>query len=142
MPLPAVRPAPAGLPPTRCPDCGGSLAHVGVDDVVRCDCRGDVGAAFNDVHGQRLKVRAVFSTTTEQACAACGGARHRVLIGTDVGVACDGCGVVVRRERPDHATPDRRFSRAGLVGEVVLVVVIVSGVVAGLIAWLWPLTAG
>jgi len=138
-PLPLARPAPADLPPSRCPDCGQALAAC-VDDAAHCPCGVDVGATFPDGRGRRLPVRAVFVTTAEPACAACGGARRRVLIGEDVGVACDGCGVLVRRPRRRQLAP-LRGSRRGLVAELLLVAALLAGV-AALVATLWPLTAG
>lgn len=138
-PLPLARPAPADLPPLRCPECGDAVRVVD-DDVTRCGCGVEVGAAFFDPRGRRLPVRVVFATTTEPPCAACGGGRRRVLIGEDVGVACDGCGVLVRRPRRRHEVL-RPGSRRDLVLEVLLVAVIVA-VIATLVAGLRTFTAG
>lgn len=137
-PVLLARPAPADLPPLRCPACGDAVPAGA--DVTRCGCGVDVGAGFGDECGRRLPVRAVFATTGEPACAACGGLRRRVLIGEDVGVACDGCGVLVRRPRRRHEmlVPG---SRRGLAAEVLVLAVVVA-TLAGLGAWLVAVMAG
>jgi hypothetical protein len=138
-PLPLTRPAPADLPPLRCPDCDHVVVAV-AGSVTRCACGVDVADAFHDARGRRLPVRAVFSTRTERPCAACGGNRRRVLIGEDVGIACDGCGVLVRQP-PRRQELARPASRGGLVAEL-LVLGGAVGLVAATIAWLHAVTAG